>query len=569
VKPVLFEECDVKVVSVRLSVTLCVLIHAFLWAQTTPRNGLPGGEEIWRVPRSQNRMPHFEESGERTLLYVDGLPFTVLTVEIPWWDLIYGRYRETTNAYDYLYPAAEKMGVNTLKVPIKWSMVEPKQGVYDFSYVDHVKDLAQKHHLKLVLDWFGHYASGDGTIYRNLTGEIFAPMYVVDNEKTYPRAIDADGIAHHNVVSYDYNAVIDRETAAFRAFMEHIKKIDSQTHTILMIQVENEIAVFGVDRHNSKLWRDHSRVSDNLFKEQGFTDDLKYSAWRLSSNWIRRLTNAGVEAYPLPLFLNFVGDKLVDWMVGGAPSEDLETYLTNCPSLSFVGVNLYVCSEWLPDGACGQEPEGTVDEFRVALARFRLGRNISAITETNSGIDSVAQRLAYIAVGEFGAPLFSPWALTVTHPKSYSPYVLKNGQLANGAFALHDTYSSLSKALPQVSYYAATDKLKVFMSQLAGHWFSETEDVNGYAITVTGGDNGQAIVIHVSDHAFLIIGFRSSVSFRDPAFRWPDLKNVRVERGYWVGERWNKDGEPTYRFNQEDHTLSIELDAPQAIRVTW
>ena len=382
---------------------------------------MTGEEEIWRVPSSRNLMPHFEQVEGRKILYVDGRPFTVLTVEIPWWDLIYGRYRKTTNAYDYLYPAAESMGLNTLKVPIKWSMVEPEQGVYDFSYVDHVKDLAQKHHLKLVLDWFGHYASGDGTIYRNLTGELFAPMYVVNDEKTYPRAIDADGIAHHNVVSYDYDAVIERETAAFRAFMEHIKKSDSQSYTIVMIQVENEIAVFGVDRHNPKLWRDHSRMSDKLFRERGFTDDLKYSGWRLSSNWIRRLTDAGVEAYPLPLFLNFVGDKLVDWMVGGAPGEDLEAYLTNCPNVSFVGVNFYVCAEWLADGSCGRKPEGTVDEFRAALTRFRVGRNIPSITETNGGTDSVAQRLAYIAVGEFGAPLFAPWALTVSHPKSYSP----------------------------------------------------------------------------------------------------------------------------------------------------
>ena len=28
-------------------------------------------------------------------------------------------------------------------------------------------------------------------------------MYIVEDEKTYPRAVDADGIAHHNAASYD------------------------------------------------------------------------------------------------------------------------------------------------------------------------------------------------------------------------------------------------------------------------------------------------------------------------------------------------------------------------------
>src|SRR5207302_11380360 len=35
--------------------------------------------------------------------------------------------------------------------------------------------------------------------------------------------------------------------------MRHIKSVDSQTHTILMIQVENEIAVFG--RMSGSSWK--------------------------------------------------------------------------------------------------------------------------------------------------------------------------------------------------------------------------------------------------------------------------------------------------------------------------
>jgi len=57
--------------------------------------------------------------------------------------------------------------------------------------VDHAWIMAEKYHLKLVLNWFGHYASGDGTIYRNLTGELFVPMYIARDEKTHPRVVDA------------------------------------------------------------------------------------------------------------------------------------------------------------------------------------------------------------------------------------------------------------------------------------------------------------------------------------------------------------------------------------------
>ena len=36
-------------------------------------------------------------------------------------------------------------------------------------------------------------------------------------------------------------------------------------------------------------------------------------------------------------------------------------------------------------------------------------RNVPAITEINSGSTPVTSRLAYIAVGEFGAPIYAPW----------------------------------------------------------------------------------------------------------------------------------------------------------------
>jgi GH35 family endo-1,4-beta-xylanase len=119
-------------------------------------------------------VPHFEDAKGHKILYVDGRPFTALAVEIPWWDLIYGKYTETQSVYDYVHPVAKKMGLNTLKVSVKWSMVEQERGVYDFSYVDHAKRMAEKHRLELALNWFGHYASGNGTIYRNLMGELFA-----------------------------------------------------------------------------------------------------------------------------------------------------------------------------------------------------------------------------------------------------------------------------------------------------------------------------------------------------------------------------------------------------------
>lgn len=542
---------------VRLSTIVAAVVLAGM-AGLTPSRAQPSPSSAV-VPRSSNLMPHFETVRGRPVFFVDGWPHTILTVEIPWIDLVYGRYDETLNSYDDLYPAAKAMGLNALKVPIKWSMVEPRKGEYDFSYPEHVKRMAERNGLKLVLGWFGHYASGDGNIYRNLTGEIFAPMDVIEDAETYPRAVDADGVVHHNSASYDDPAIIRREFAAFRAFLEHLRKIDAETRTVLMVQVENEIAVFGADRQNRKMWRDHSPASNRRFREKGFTDDLKYSAWNLSANWIRPLTDAGAAAYPLPFFLNFVGGKLADWMVGGAPGEDVATYLENCPQLTFVGLNLY-----LPG-------ESSVNDLRQALDAYRVGRNLPSITETNSGPDPLAPRLAYLSVGEFGSPIFAPWALNISYPTPYKPYVLPDGTLAHGAFALRDAYTSLAMALPQVSTYAATDKLKVFMARFPGERFSQTQDVAGAKVTVSGEDNGQGIIIRPAANEFILIGYRCHVSIWDQErFVWPALKKVRVERGRFVGDVWEKEGDlGFYGFNQSARTLGVQLATPQVVRIWW
>jgi len=509
------------------------------------------------VRHSDNLTAHFETVGGRQVFYVDGWPFTALAVEIPWEELVYGRYHETLRAYDHLYPAAHAIGLNTLKVPIKWSMIEPEKDVYDFSYVDHVKAMAEKHNLKLILGWFGHYASNDGNLYFNLTSEVFAPFYVIDDEKTYPRAIDARGASHHNAVSYEYDAITEREAKAFRAFMEHIKEIDAQTRTILMIQMENEIAVFGGDREDHTLWRDHSPAANELFAAKGFTSELKYSAWRLSSNWLRRVTDAGAQAYRLPLFLNFVAGQVGDDVLGGSPGEDVATYLDNCPSITFVGANLYMPAE------------SSVDDLRTALTRYRVGRNLPAITETNSDRTFVAPRFAYIAIGEFGVPLFAPWALSISYRNLYQPLVLADGTLGNGAFALRDAYTALSKALPQISFYAHTSQVKVFMARVPGEKYSDTAEMDGIRVAASGDENGQVIVVHSVASEFLIVGYRSDVSLWNAVFRWPALKRVRAEKGSWVGDRWRDDGEPLYEVDQVERRLGVHMDEPQAIRIRW
>jgi hypothetical protein len=523
-------------------------------------------DNLWAVPKSSNPVPHFEEIRHHKVLFVNGEPFTVLGVEIPWWDLLADHYDQDEGVYDSLYAKAAELGANSLKVPVKWSVIEPEKDHYDFSYVDHAIRLARENGLHLVLDWFGHYGSGNGPLYHNLSGEMYVPMYIVRDEKTYPRTIDGRGVVHHAAASYDSPAIIAREAKAVRALMLHLKKVDLG-HVVVGIQMENEISVFGGSTHDPNLLRDHSLASNGKFAANHFHDDLRYSAWDLSKFWMRPLTEAAHHAYPIPLFLNYVNGSAEPGLVGESPGEDVATYLENCPDLSFIGVNAYFCAQW-QGGGCAAPSHATTEELSNALKRFEIGRNIPAVTETNSGNSEAAPRFAYVAVGKFGAPIFAPWSLTWSYPEQDEPYVLHDGQLANGAMSLRRAYRSLKMALPPILNYAGTKKLAVFQAATAGESFRTDATVNGETVEVSGEDGGQVIIIHPRGKQLLIVGYRAELGLTDPGLVWPEMRRLRVERVRWKAGRWEQIGAPYYSVVQSRRQLWIVLRYPEAVLVS-
>jgi hypothetical protein len=215
-------------------------------------------------------------------------------------------------------------------------------------------------------------------------------------------------------------------------------------------------------------------------------------------------------------------------------------------------------------------PHRTVAEMRRAIREWCVAGNIPAITETNSGTDAVAPRLAYLSIGEFGAPLFAPWALNVSYPASGAPYVLEDGTLANGAFALKNAFRTLRQAPAQVAWHAATDRLRVFMSEKPGEDFRRTGDVAGLKVEVNGWRDGQAIVIRTGKSEALFLGYHSGMALKTGMETWPRLKGIRVEQGHYRdGDRWIPEGIPKYGIDQSRKRLHFWVEEPAAVRITW
>lgn len=198
------------------------------------------------------------------------------------------------------------------------------------------------------------------------------------------------------------------------------------------------------------------------------------------------------------------------------------------------------------------------------MESYLIGRNIVAISETNADRSLVAPRLAYLAVGDFAAPLFSPWALNMSTITESEPYVLTDGTLANGAFDLSRAYKSIEDATPAIALCAGTEKLKVFLDGEA-----KTGEVAGTNVSVTFDPGGQVMVLHPGPNEFVLIGWKAAVSLESPLADWPALKNLRVEAGRWDGQHWVPSTQPVY-YNapHDEKAVWVHLfQNPMVVRV--
>ena len=85
----------------------------------------------------------------------------------------------------------------------------------------------------------------------------YTPFWVKENENKYPRVKMKDGSTVEVLSTFSENNS-DADSKAFSALMKHIGEFDGADHTVLMMQVENEVGILGDSR-------DHSEIAECSF----------------------------------------------------------------------------------------------------------------------------------------------------------------------------------------------------------------------------------------------------------------------------------------------------------------
>lgn len=242
--------------------------------------------------------PHLADGAVRPALIVDGAPFLVL-----------GAQAHNSSNYpavlDEVWPTVERIGANTLLMPVAWEQIEPVEGRFDFSFVDTLLEQARARDKRLVLLWFATWKN---------TGASYAPVWVKTDGRRFPRMRHPDGRAHY-VLSPHGEATLAADSRAFARLMAHLRETDPQ-HTVIMVQVENETGSY-------QLMRDHAPVPARLFGEPippelaaalgiarrpwteafGPRAEQFFMTWHLA-RYVDQVAAAGKREWNLPLYVN-------------------------------------------------------------------------------------------------------------------------------------------------------------------------------------------------------------------------------------------------------------------------
>jgi len=468
--------------------------------------------------------------------------------------------------------------LNTVIGAVSWELVEPEEGKFDFSLVDDQINQARQRNMRLVLIWFATWKNA---------GSSYPPAWVKGDPKRFPpmvikvrpdygmgtflaKYMEQQGSGPLSPFGQE---TLKADARAFAALMSHIKDVDPQ-HTVIMMQVENEMGSLGNSRDRSpmadaawagpvpadlmnsltkhkdtllpemqELWGKNGYKTKGSWEEVFGNDEWADEAFMAyyMGRYVNEVAKEGKAQLNIPMYVNaWLGPQPKaelpgQWPSGGPVARVLDVYRAAAPSIDLFAPDIYV-----PD-------------FKGTCALYARSGNPLFIPEARDQVGNL-----FWALGHHAALGWSPFGVEDLN---------SDGQVAQA-------YKLLSPMLPQLAEWQAAGKVNGIL--IVDGEKSEPVALGGYKITLSSGmgfgapaakpDSGMelgggvslesrvlpsdkrpfAIVINTAPDEFLFIGANG-----DPAFAIDSGSGKVIvsskdqgsyENGKWVtGRRINGD----------------------------
>ncbi len=501
-------------------------------------------------------VPVLEKRGNATQLIVDGEPFLVLGGEL---------HNSSSTSREYMkeyWPVLKNSGMNTVLAAVEWSLLEPLEGKFNFSVVDELLADARKNDLKLILLWFGSWKNGQSH---------YMPEWVKKDYVRFPR-VKAENGKSLEILSIFGNETLEKDSKAFSAMMKHLAENDSQSRTVIMVQVQNEVGIIGSPRDHSdaansafnspvprELMDYLARHRDNLLPElqevwsaagsktagswmevfgNGDRADELFMAWHYA-NFINECTKAGKKEYDIPMFVNAWIVQPQDKRPGDYPSGGPQAHVLDIWRAGAPDVDLFCPDIYLPD-------------FAEICALYTRNDNALFIPESRAGEQGSGQ--LFYAIGKHNAIGYSPFGIEQIFKRNEDEPVSKAYRILRGFAPLvleaqeKGTVTSLllnQDKNPSEDVVLGDYRIR---AELFRGWGSSQsqQQMPGYCIIINSGPD-----------EYTIFGSNVQISFT-PVTAGPAIAAIaqldegRFENGKWIQGR---------RLNGDDIMIDYDLAA--------
>lgn len=465
-------------------------------------------------PVLAQQMPHWQKQGSATQLMVDNRPYLILGGELG------NSSASSPQDIDRIFPKLKRIGLNTVLVPAYWDLIEAKEGTFDFSLVDHAITQARANDLRIVFLWFGAWKN---------SMSCYAPLWFKQDYKKYPRVRTQTGKPLEIASPFSDN-VFQADSKAFKAFMRHLSETDGDKHTVIMVQVENEIGMLESARDYSEeanrlfqsaipekladylvknkktlhpwlaeKWQKTGGKTEGNWQEVFGTDlhtDEIFMAWHYAS-YVERMIQCGREAYNLPMYVNAAmnsrGRKPGEYPSAGPLAHLIDIWHCAAPGIDLLAPDLY------DKGFTGWTAQYKLHNNPLFIPEIRL--------EPNDGVR------AFYVFGEHDGIGFSPFSIEDAPDRP--------------SYQLTQSYLKLKELMPLITRYQGQGAMKGLLFDqtekertlawdntllICKHFFTLPWDSRATDGSVW--PEGGGLVIRMAENEYLIAGSGIVVEFK-------------------------------------------------------